>query len=141
VASQARAVREIIEDPSASALVAVAQAGELPVTETLELEQRAGAQLRRGLDAIVVNAVLAARWSGEDLSRLDAVDGALPRAARRAAHAEAGRSRTQQGQLRRLRRSAKAHVLTLPFFAAPRVGPAQVDALARRLERELSAAS
>ena len=137
IGSQAGRVAATIEDRSSTAVVAVALAGELPVTETLELEARATKDLRRGLDAIVANALLPRRWSAADLERLDAADGAVPVVARRAARAEAGRSRVQQSQLGRLRRHAEAGVVTLPFLATDALRPADVASLAEDLRRKL----
>jgi hypothetical protein len=137
IASQAGRVASAIEDPLRTALVAVSLAGELPVTETLELEARATADLRRGLDAIVANALLPRRWSAQDLARLEAVDGAVALPARRAARSEAGRARVQRSQLRRLRRHARAGVVTLPFVATATMRPADVHGLADVLRRKL----
>ena len=137
IASQAGKVRDTVEDPARSAFVAVALPGELPVTETLELEGRVAKELRRPVDAIVVNALLTRRWSAADLEALVAADGAVPAQARRAARSETNRTREQQAQLERMRREATAPVVTLPFVPAAMLGREQVAALGRELAEKL----
>ena len=137
IASQAGRVRDAVEDPSRSAFVAVALPGELPVTETLELEERVARELRRPVDAIVVNALLARRWSGGDLEALEAAGDAIPAPARRAARSETARTKAQQSQLGRLRREAAAPVVTLPFLPAATLGREQVAALGAELAGKL----
>ena len=137
IAAQAGRVRDAVEDPARSAVVAVTLPGELPVTETLELEERVQRELRRPVDAIVVNAVLAQRWSAADLGALEAAGAAVPRAARRAARSETARTKGQQRQLRRLRREAAAPVVTLPFVPAATLGREQVATLGAELAGKL----
>ncbi len=137
IASQARRVRDTIEDPSRSALVAVALPGELPVTETLELEERVAHDLRRPVDAIVVNALLTRRWSAADLEALEAAGATVPAPARRAARSETARTKAQQKQLGRLRRRAHAPVVTLPFVPVATLGREQVAGLGAELASKL----
>ncbi|MCW3010737.1 MAG: hypothetical protein JWO90_1141 [Solirubrobacterales bacterium] len=137
IASQAGRVRDTIEDPSRSAFVAVALPGELPVTETLELEDRVQRELRRPVDAIVVNALLPRRWAAADLEALEAGGDAVPAQARRAARSETARTKAQQAQLGRLRREALAPVVTLPFVPAPTLAREQVAALGDELVGKL----
>jgi anion-transporting ArsA/GET3 family ATPase len=138
IATQARRVAQLLEDPSRSAMVAVAQAAEMPVSETLELEDRLRGALGRGLDRIVVNGVLPRRFSAQDVERIARADGALPAAVAAAVRSQAGQAAVQQGQLRRLRRDARAPVSTLPFLAAPELGPGELHALADVLAGRLS---
>jgi anion-transporting ArsA/GET3 family ATPase len=133
IAAQAREVAELLEDAGRSALVAVAQPAELPVSETLELEGRVVAALGRPLDAVVVNGVLPGRLRAADLDRLVAGDGALPPAIVAAARRRHGQATVQQGQLRRLRRHAGAAVTTLPFLSRPALGVEDVRELASSL--------
>lgn len=137
IASQAGRVRDTVEDPSRSAFVAVALPGELPVTETLELETRVARDLRRPVDAIVVNALLARRWDAADLETLEAAGAAVPAQARRAARSETARTKAQQTQLGRLRREAVAPVVTLPFVPTATLGREQVAALGSTLVGKL----
>jgi len=138
IASQAARVRDAIEDRSRSAIVAVTLPGELPVNETLELEELAARELRRSVDAIVVNALLARRWSPADVAALEAAGAVIPGPARRAARSETRRVTSQQAQLRRLRREAGAPVVTLPFVAAATLARDQVAALGAELVGKLA---
>lgn len=138
IGSQASQVRDAVEDPARTAFVAVALPGELPVTETLELEERVARDMRRGVDAIVVNALLAKRWSGPEAEELAAAGGAVPVLARRAVRSEAARSRAQQRQLARLRREATAPVVTLPFLPVAHLDRGQVEQLGADLVGKLA---
>jgi len=137
IATQAGRVRDAIEDQSRSALLAVTLPGELPVNEALELEALVARELRRPVDAIVVNALLARRWSAADLEALAAAGGAVPAPARRAARSEAARTKAQQTQLGRLRREAGAPVVTLPFLPAATLAREEVTALGAELAGKL----
>ncbi|MBA2347909.1 MAG: AAA family ATPase [Solirubrobacterales bacterium] len=137
IASQAGKVRDAVEDPARSAVVAVCLPGELPVTETLELETRVQQELRRPVDAIVVNALLARRWRPADLEQLEAAGDVVPAEARRAARSETARTRAQQTQLARLRRDALAPVTTVPFVPSARLGREQIAELGAALAEKL----
>jgi hypothetical protein len=133
IASQARAVDAALRDRRRTAVVAVALPTELAVGETLELEGHVMERLGRGLDAIVVNGMWPRRLSGRDAQRVAAANGRLEPSPRRAAAAAVGRVREQQAQLTRLRRDARAPVLTLPFVFAPRLDAQHIEALGARL--------
>ncbi|HVR06007.1 MAG TPA: ArsA-related P-loop ATPase [Solirubrobacteraceae bacterium] len=70
IARQARQVQDLLGDPGRSAYIAVTQAGEMAVTETLELRASLRDELDRELDAVVVNGALPRRFSGADLNRI-----------------------------------------------------------------------
>ena len=135
IATQARKVAALLEDPSRSAVVAVALPAELSVSETLDLEQRVAGAVGRPLDAVVVNGVLPRRFSAADIERLLSRDGEVPGPVVAAARRQHGQASTQQGQLRRLRRHTSAHVTTLPYVAAPHLGLDEVRVLADELAR------
>ena len=107
------------------------------MTETLELETSVQRELRRPVDAIVVNALLPRRWSAADLGQLQAAGDAVPAQARRAARSETARTKAQQTQLARLQRDAVAPVVTLPFVTAPTLDREQVARLGRELVGKL----
>jgi anion-transporting ArsA/GET3 family ATPase len=130
IASQARKVVDLLEDPGRSAVLAVAAASELSVGETLDLEERVAAALRRPLDAVVVNAVLPRRFSAADVKRLDA---AVPAPVAAAVRRQHGQGNAQQSQLARLRRHASARVTTLPYLPVKQLAVHDVRELARRL--------
>jgi len=133
IAAQARQVAALLEDAGRSALIAVAQPAELPVSETLELEGRVLAALGRPLDALIVNGMLPGRLSAADVDRLAAGDGAVPGAVVIAARRRHGQATAQHGQLRRLRRHAGAPITTLPFLSRPQLDVDDVRELAERL--------
>ena len=89
--------------------VIVTMPAELPVSETLQLQQQLP-----DVDLIVANAVLQRRFAAGDVEKLRASgNGGGPTSA---AVAHAGRVRAQQGQLQRLRRGARGPVVTLPWM-------------------------
>jgi anion-transporting ArsA/GET3 family ATPase len=138
---QAFKIRDMLADPARTGYVAVSLPEEMPVNETLELEDRLQGAVGTGLDAIVVNAVYPERFSKADAERLRtaAENGHRPEAvgALRAALAEYERARSQRTHLRRLRREASTPVLTLPFLFEPHVGLEEWRRLGRELERKL----
>jgi anion-transporting ArsA/GET3 family ATPase len=138
IASQARRVDAALRDPALTACVAVTLPGELPVSETLELEDTLEGQLGRGFDALVVNGVVPRRLSAADTERLTRLDGALAPATLHAARAAAARVRTHHGQVARLRRHAKAPVHQLPFVFTEALDLDDVRDLAARLDRAVS---
>jgi hypothetical protein len=109
----------------------------MSVSETLDLEGRVHDALARDVDAIVVNGVLTGRFSGAEMERLAAADGAVPGGIADAVRRRHGMATAQQSQLRRLRRDAVAPVMTPPFVAPGTLGVADVEALADALARRL----
>jgi anion-transporting ArsA/GET3 family ATPase len=136
---QAETIDAFIRDPRLTAVVAVALAEEMPVSETLDLERRLQDELGVGLDRVLVNAVLPERLKAADAKRLAATDGGSPPARRaiEAALAAYDTSRAQRSQLARLRRGGEAPTLTLPHLMTADVGRADLDRLADELERKL----
>jgi anion-transporting ArsA/GET3 family ATPase len=138
---QAFKIRDMLADPARTGYVAVSLPEEMPVNETLELEDRLQGAVGTGLDAIVVNAVYPERFSKADAERMRtaAENGHRPEAvgALRAALTEYERARSQRTHLRRLRREASTPVLTLPFLFEPHVGLDEWRRLGRELERKL----
>jgi anion-transporting ArsA/GET3 family ATPase len=137
IASQARKVATLLEDPARSAILAVALPAELSISETLDLEERVAGAVGRPLDAVVVNGVLPRRFSAAEVDRVMARDGAVPGAVAAATRRQHGQASTQQGQLRRLRRHTAAHVTTLPYVPAPHLGLEELRGLADELARRL----
>jgi anion-transporting ArsA/GET3 family ATPase len=139
---QAYKVRDMLADPRRTGYVAVALPEEMPVNETLELDARLQGAVGLGLDAIIVNGVYPARFSGKEAEALRAAaDNGLPPdalGAVRAALAEHERARTQRSHLRRLKRDAEAPVHTLPFLFDAEVGLEEYGTLAVKLGRDLT---
>jgi anion-transporting ArsA/GET3 family ATPase len=130
IAAQARQVAALLEDPGRSAIVAVTEPAELPVSETLELQERLGAALGRSPDRLIANRVLPRRFSAGEVAR---VEEAAPASLADAARRQHGQAAVQMAQLRRLRRHARAPVATLPLVATAALGVSDVRALADRL--------
>jgi anion-transporting ArsA/GET3 family ATPase len=138
---QAFKVRDLLCDPERTGYLAVALPEEMPVNETLELERRLPEAVGLGLEAIVVNGMWPERFSAEDAETLRAAssDGHSPEAAAvlRAALSAHGRARSQRSHLRRLRRSASARVVTLPYVFEAELGLPEYERLAGDLVRKL----
>jgi anion-transporting ArsA/GET3 family ATPase len=138
---QADKVGALLRDGERTGYLAVAMAEEMPVAETLELQERLRRAVGLGLDAVVVNAVYPDRFSRAEAQTLRAAadDGHDPGAvaALRAALAEHERARAQRAHLRRLRRGAGAKVVTLPFLFESEIGLESYRRLARDLSRKL----
>src|SRR4051812_44640506 len=106
---QAYKVRDMLRDRARTGYVAVALPEEMPVTETLELQDRLVDAVGADLDAIVVNGLYPERFNGAEAARLRelaASNGHRPdqTAAVLAAAASADRAASQRQHLRRLRR-------------------------------------
>jgi anion-transporting ArsA/GET3 family ATPase len=130
IARQGRTIDAMVCDPARTGVVAVARPEEMPVNETLALQDALRADVGLEVDLVVAHGVLPQRFSAADARALDAAsDGAAVRAAR---HAHA-RARAQRTQLRRLRRGARAPVATVPFV----FGGDHLERLARELEHVL----
>jgi anion-transporting ArsA/GET3 family ATPase len=140
---QADRVWSWLRDRRRTGYVAVALPEEMPVTETLELDERLADQLGRRLEVVVINGLYPRRFTGDELERIRDGDGSSRAAvgALRAASVEAGRSRAQQSELgrlrRRLNRNGDATVVTLPYLFEPEMGLESIDRLGRELERKL----
>lgn len=109
---QAGKIRTMLRDPARTAFVAVATPEEMPVNETLELQDKLVEAVGRDPDAIVVNGLYPQRLTGADREEL------APHAERAHVHAALAvdaRARDQRSHLRRLRAGARAPVITLPY--------------------------
>jgi anion-transporting ArsA/GET3 family ATPase len=128
LAEQAQALRELLEDAERSAYVAVTNASEMAVTETLELEEGLRRELDRDIDTVIVNGTMPRRFSRQDLERIalatgdsgDSADANVASNAVRMARTVNDRARVQLAQIARLRRQRFAGgspptVLTVPF--------------------------
>jgi anion-transporting ArsA/GET3 family ATPase len=133
IARQGRTIDAMLSDPDRTGVVAVARPEEMPVNETLHLEDVLRADMGLPVGLIVANGLLPGRFTAADAEALAAVDRPEARAARKA-H---GRARAQRSQLRRLRRHARADVVTLPFLFEPTLGHGELEALSIELGRAL----
>jgi anion-transporting ArsA/GET3 family ATPase len=159
IARQAQQLRELLENPRLSSYIAVAQATEMAVTETLELNAGLRERVGRELEAVVVNALLPQRFTVAELRRIDRLEGAaLPllrggvdpgsksnkarasdpvvRSAALAARAVHNRARFQHNQLARLRRR-RFDVIGVPFLFTAELDLPAVRRLAEHLGRKV----
>lgn len=140
VAKHAGYFDQFIRDGRLTAVVAVALAEEMPVNETIDLQERLKREVGVELAAVLVNAVLPERYSNDEADQLEGLNGQGGPATREAvatALAAHYRAREQRSQIGRLRRSVDAPVLTLPFLLTPEVGREGLGILATELERKL----
>jgi anion-transporting ArsA/GET3 family ATPase len=130
IARQGRKIDAMVSDPARTGVVVVARPEEMPVTETLSLQDALRDEVGLEVGLVVANGLLPQRFTAAEAQALDrAPDGPEVRAAR---HAGA-RARAQRAQLRRLRRGARATVATLPFV----FDGDPMERLTRELERAL----
>jgi anion-transporting ArsA/GET3 family ATPase len=136
---QAGIIDAFLHSP-ATAVIAVALAEEMPVSETLDLERRLRDELELTLDRVFVNALLADRLGGAEADKIDAAcDGASAPvgAALEASLAAHRTARAQRSQLARLRRGLDAKATSLPHLLVPDVGRDELERLATKLGPEL----
>jgi anion-transporting ArsA/GET3 family ATPase len=116
---QAYRVSEMLADPARTGYVGVALPEEMPVNETLELEEKVRRAVGLGLDLIVVNGMWPQRFTSRDVTKLRAAarDGLDESglAAVQAALSAHERVKAQRAQVRRLEAGTEAPVSTLPY--------------------------
>jgi anion-transporting ArsA/GET3 family ATPase len=135
--SQAETLDRFITDHENTGTAIVALPEEMPVNESVTLEQDLRDEVGVAVDRVYLNGLYPERFKKEETEKLallaDSENGAA-RAAARAALSEAGRARSQRTQLSRLKKGVQAPVKTLPFLFEPEL---DVEA-ARKLSRKLS---
>jgi anion-transporting ArsA/GET3 family ATPase len=134
IARQGRTIDGMLSDPARTGLVAVARPEEMPVAETLALQDALAAQVGLPVSLVVANGLLPDRFTPADVAVLGQAPPSAPVRAALAAHA---RAREQRRQLARLRRGARAPVVTLPFLPAPVLDAEAIEPLVAALERAL----
>jgi hypothetical protein len=139
IGRQAEKIDRSLRDRAHTGVLTTALPEEMPVNETVEFERALRRELRMAVDAIVVNAVHPARFSSREVKRLQrarAPDN-VSQAAIAAALSEHRRARGEHAQVRRLRRAARAPVLTLPRIFEPELDRDDIERLSLELERRL----
>jgi anion-transporting ArsA/GET3 family ATPase len=143
LAGDARAIRELLEDPARAALVIVTLAEDLPARETLELAAQARGPLAVPLGPVIVNAVptdalsapavdsvlAAMQQRGENAAPLQAT---LRMAAGVRAH-RAAADRVLDG----LKRDLGLPMITLPRLPTAEIGPAIIAELTPHLADQI----
>jgi anion-transporting ArsA/GET3 family ATPase len=134
IRQQAETLDAFIRDPKRTGVAVVALAEEMPVNETIQLEQDLATEVEVDVDAIYCNGLYPQRFNSEETQRIAALgaDDGLSEAARvacRAAVTASNRASDQREQLERLRDSTRAPVVELPFLFDPHVGVDEIDQL------------
>jgi anion-transporting ArsA/GET3 family ATPase len=139
ILDQAREVSEMLADSARCMALLVALPEETPITEAIELAAELGDEIGLALLPLVVNAC----WPDRDgLAKTPAMAARshkmkLSAEAKSALESAAafGRSRLEQQryQIERLRRERPEPVITLPRLTTPKIGPAELSALADAL--------
>jgi anion-transporting ArsA/GET3 family ATPase len=142
IAHQGRAIDATLRDPAQTAVVAVALAEEMPVTETLALRRGLREAIGQEPAAVVVNACLPERIGPRQArtvaNALDTAGDRAVHAALRTALSEHARARAQREQVARLTAGLGATApLELPYVFAETLDPAALGGLADRLEELL----
>jgi anion-transporting ArsA/GET3 family ATPase len=132
IARQGRIIDAMLSDQAQTGVVAVARPEEMPVNETLALEAALPETVGLAVGLVVANGLLPDRFVAADMRALRAAPPSPPVRAALMAHA---RARAQRAQLARLRRRARAPVVTLPFVSAAMLDTAAIEPLVRALER------
>src|SRR3954466_1926734 len=132
IARQGRIIDAMLSDPAQTGVVAVARPEEMPVNETLQLEEALPATVGVAVDLVVANGLLPDRLDAAEVRALQAAPSSGPVRSALMAHA---RARAQRAQVARLRRRARAPVVTLPFVSAAMLDAAAIEPLVRALER------
>jgi anion-transporting ArsA/GET3 family ATPase len=141
IAHQGRAIADTLRDRSFTGVLAVARAEEIPVTETLALRDALRRDLGLKLDRVVVNGLVADRFTTRDRAplrrALEHAGSPAARAALQAALSAHLRARGQREQLARLAEGVGSEPVTLPFVIAPQLGVEGLDLISLELELAL----
>ncbi|HEX8975766.1 MAG TPA: ArsA family ATPase [Solirubrobacteraceae bacterium] len=140
IAHQGRAIASTIADPDFTAVVAVSTAEEMPVNETLWLQEALAAE-QLPLDNVIVNARYPERFAAGERATLERARerAGSPQAAAAlaAALSEQARAESQGEQLERLRDGLGMPLIELPYLFAEQVGPNELEVLADALDHGL----
>jgi anion-transporting ArsA/GET3 family ATPase len=141
IAHQGRVIARTIADRAFTAVVAVATGEEMPVNETLWLQNEL-ADEGLPLDAVIANAVYPDRFRPSDRRKLTAArrgaSSALLGAALGAALSEQDRAARQREQLARLAAGLGSALVELPYLFTEELGPDELERLADGLEAGLA---
>lgn len=146
VKRQGMTMHNFITDSEKTGVIAVTMPEEMPVTETVELEQRLNEEMGIKLDFIFMNCLYPKRFTKPEMDQIterfsnagsDDSGQMVVRAALRAAISESTRERFQQAQARRLKRSTEAEVVDLPFIFKQELDVEHFQELAKPIESAL----
>ncbi len=135
IAGQAGQIDELLRDSGRTAVVAAARPEELPVNETIDLQEELAEQLGTPLAAAVVDRVHGDPFTEEESDRV-AVATTDP-AATGAALAMHRRSAAEHAEIARLEAALACPVVTVPELPGAELGPEEIGLVADRLEELL----
>lgn len=132
--TEAKSMRDLLVDPKTTAAVLVSLPEEMPVNETLELEDALRRKVKIATSLVVLNGYTAPRFDERDLQSLGGT----------ALHG-LGKNHFDRAQLSldsrgRLERQVAAPVATVPRLYEERSGPAMVERIADALAKALESA-
>jgi anion-transporting ArsA/GET3 family ATPase len=140
IARQASSIDGFLRDRAATGVLCVALPEEMPVNETVDLEQRLAGDLDMEIDQVVANGVLPDRFEAREVARLREVGDRGSKAAQAAVAAalvEHRRVKGQREQLARLRAGVRAPITTLPYLFEPEAQRRELELMSDRLEEAL----
>ncbi len=146
VKRQGMTIHNFISDSKKTGVVAVTMPEEMPVTETIELEERLKDEMGIGLDCIFINGLYPKRFTKPEAEQIrakfsktdsDSSGQMVVRAALRAAISESTREQFQRNQARRLKRSTDTRVVSLPFIFKEELDVEHFRSLAKPIESVL----
>jgi anion-transporting ArsA/GET3 family ATPase len=137
--SQAQTLDRFITDHENTGAAIVALPEEMPVNESMALEQDLRDEVGVAVDRVYLNGLYPERFKKAEAEKLaqlaeseNGTNGAT-KAAARAALSEFNRAKSQRSQLNRLKRGVEAPVKTLPFLFEPELDVEAARKLAGRL--------
>ena len=135
LANQASKIEATIDNQDETGVVIVAGPEEMAVNESAALEGALTADDRFTVDAIYANAIYPQRFGSAEVKRLEQVVGTAGPAAEaiESALGESRRAEAQRAQLDRLGELTDASITELPFVFAPKIGPAELQLLAKAM--------
>jgi anion-transporting ArsA/GET3 family ATPase len=140
IAHQGRTIAATIADRRFTGVVAVSTPEEMPVTETLALDQALRAA-GIDLDLVILNALYPQRFSQAEVAELEAAlagtSSPTGRSALKAALSEHARAAVQREQAARLESGIAAPQAELPYVFAEELGAPEIELLASRLGDQL----
>ncbi len=134
IRQQAETLDRSLHDRRRTGVAIVALPEEMPINETVSLEQDLASEVGITVDHIFCNGLYPQRFEEDEVAAIGVAAGrasTVTRAACRAAITESRRARDQRRQLARLVEMCAAPVSTLPYLFVPELGVEEIGALAQ----------
>ena len=146
VRKQALAIDSFITNTAVTGIIAVTTPEEMPVNETVYLQEGLRTLLGLELNQILCNGLYPERFKKEEIKLLrdhyessngHSAEGTLMRAALEAAASQGRRANAQHQQVLRLKRGTGKPIVKLPFLFKPELGVSEFEELGIELEAQL----